>query len=335
MRNLEANMKSVKFLALGICVSVLAVLPLNAATTGHFERTLQVSGTVELEVTSGSGNINVHQGGAGTVAVTARIHSNNGASWLFGSGNVDERIHKIEQNPPITQTGNIIHIGRFQDRDLARNISIDYDVTVPPQTRLTSQTGSGDQTISDLQLPMTAKTGSGNVTVNRISGETRVSSGSGDLKINSVKGILYADTGSGNIHADDVGGDAFVNTGSGDIEVRQSAGGSVKAQTGSGNIKLRGVKGGLRADAGSGNIQAEGEPTSDWRLGAGSGNITLRVPSQASFNLDARTSSGTLRFNNHQVTTQGTLAKNHIQGKVGNGGVLLDIHTGSGDIELE
>ena len=328
-------MKSVKFLALGICASVLAVLPLNAATTGHFERTLQVSGTVELEVTSGSGNINVHQGGAGTVAVTARIHSNNGASWLFGSGNVDERIRKIEQNPPIVQTGNIIHIGRFQERDLARNISIDYDVTVPPQTRLKSQTGSGDQTISDLQLPMTAKTGSGNVTVNRISGETKVSSGSGDLKINSVKGILYADTGSGNIHADDVGGDAFVNTGSGDIEVRQSAGGSVKAQTGSGNIKLQGVKGGLRADAGSGNIHAEGEPTSDWRLGAGSGNITLRVPSQASFNVDARTSSGTLRFNNHQVTTQGTLAKNHIQGKVGNGGVLLDIHTGSGDIELQ
>jgi hypothetical protein len=328
-------MKSVKFLALVICACIVAVLPLSAVTTGHFERTLQVSGTVELEVTSGSGNINVHQGGAGTVAVTAKIHGNNGTSWLFGSGNIEERIHKIEQNPPIVQTGNIIHIGRFEDRDLARNISIEYDVTVPPQTRLTSHTGSGDQTISGLQLPMTAKTGSGNVTVDRISGETRVSSGSGDLKINSIKGILYADTGSGNIHADDISGDVFVNTGSGNVEVRQSAGGSVKAQTGSGNIRLHGVKGGLRADAGSGDIQAEGEPTSDWRLGAGSGNITLRVPSQASFNLDARTSSGTLKFNNHQVTTQGTLAKNHIQGKVGNGGVLLDIHTGSGDIELQ
>jgi DUF4097 and DUF4098 domain-containing protein YvlB len=146
---------------------------------------------------------------------------------------------------------------------------------------------------------------------------------------------LYADTGSGNIHANDVAGDVFVNTGSGDIEVRQSAGGSAKAQTGSGNIRLDGVKGGLRADAGSGNIQAQGEPTSDWRLGAGSGNITLKVPTQASFNIDARTSSGTLKFNNHQVTTQGTLAKNHIQGKVNNGGVLLDIHTGSGDIELQ
>jgi len=327
-------MKSLRFLALFISLTALTSLPLQAATTGHFERTLQVNGNVELEVSSGSGNITVHQGGAGTVAVTAKIHSNNGTSWLFGSGNVEERIHRIEQNPPIVQQGNNIRIGRFEDRDLTRNISIDYDLTVPPQTRLTSNTGSGDMTISGLQLPITAKTGSGNITVERVSAETRVSSGSGDLKINSIKGILYAETGSGNIHALEIAGDVFVNTGSGDIEVRQSAGGNAKAQTGSGNIRLHGVKGGLRADAGSGNIDIEGEPTSDWRLGAGSGNITLKVPAQANFNIDARTSSGSLKVD-HPFTMQGSVARNHIQGKVGNGGVLLDMHTGSGDIEVQ
>ena len=326
-------MKSLKALALVITLTGLAALPLQAATTGHFEKTLQVSGTVELEVTSGSGNITVHQGGAGSVYVSAKIHGNTG-SWLFGGGNVEERIHRIEQNPPVVQQGNSIRIGKIEDRELTKNISIDYDVTVPPQTRLNSYSGSGDLTISGVELPVTAKTGSGNVTVAHVSAESRVSSGSGDLTINSVKGILYAQTGSGNIRADGIAGDAFVNTGSGDIQVRQSAGGSVKAQTGSGNIKLQGIKGGLRADAGSGNIQAEGEPTADWRLDAGSGNITLRVPSQASFNIDARTSSGTLKIN-HPYTTQGTMAHNHVQGKIGNGGVLLDVHTGSGDIEVE
>lgn len=326
-------MKSLKALVLVITLTGLAALPLQAATTGHFEKTLQVSGTVELEVTSGSGNITVHQGGAGLVYVSAKIHGNSG-SWLFGGGNIEERIHRIEQNPPVVQQGNSIHIGKLEDRELTRNISIDYDVTVPAQTHLNSYSGSGDLTISGLELPVTAKTGSGNVTVERVSADSRVSSGSGDLTINSVKGILYAQTGSGNIRADGIAGDAFVDTGSGDIQVRQSAGGSVKAQTGSGNIKLQGIKGGLRADAGSGNIQAEGEPTADWRLGAGSGNVTLRVPSQASFNIDARTSSGTLKIN-HPVTTQGTMARNHIQGKIGNGGVLLDVHTGSGDIEVE
>ena len=326
-------MKLLRALALVFTLTGLAALPLNAATTGHFEKTLQVNGTVDLEVSSGSGNITVHQGGSGTVYVSAKIHGNSG-SWLFGGGNIEERIHRIEQNPPVAQQGNSIRIGKTEDRELTKNISIDYDITVPPQTKLTSYTGSGDMMISGLQLPLSARTGSGNVIVEHISADSRVMSGSGDLRINSMKGVLHAETGSGNIHADDVAGDAFVNSGSGDIEVRQSAGGSVKAETGSGNIRLRGVKGGLRADAGSGNIQAEGEPTSDWRLGAGSGNITLRVPSQSSFNIDARTSSGTLKVD-HQVTMQGTMARNHIQGKVGNGGVLVDVHTGSGDIEVE
>jgi hypothetical protein len=329
---LEARMKSVKLLALIITLTALTALPLNAAVTGHFERTLQVNGPVDLEVLSGSGNITVHPGGAGSVYVSAKIHSNNG-SWLFGSGNVEERVHRIEQNPPVVQQGNSIHIGRIEDRELTRNISIDYDVTVPAQTKLLAQTGSGDQAISGLQLPMTAKTGSGNVTVDRVSADVRVSSGSGDLKINSVKS-LYASTGSGNIHADDVAGEVTANAGSGNIEVRQSAAGSAKAETGSGNIKLTGIKGGLRASAGSGDIRAEGEPTSEWRVGAGSGNIILKFPSQASFNIDARTSSGSLKVN-HPVTMQGSLGRNHVQGKVGNGGALVDLHTGSGDIEVQ
>jgi DUF4097 and DUF4098 domain-containing protein YvlB len=325
-------MKSARTLAFFLGILGWAALPLNAATTGHFERTLQVSGQVELEISSGSGNITVHQGGSGSVSISAKLKASNG-SWLFGNGNVEERIHRLEQNPPVTQQGNRITVGRVEDRELTRNISIDYDVTVPAQTRLNSQTGSGDQNITGLQLPVIAKTGSGNVTVENISADTRVSSGSGDLKLNSIKGVLYSDTGSGNIRAHDIGGSVFARAGSGDIEVHQFPGGSVKAETGSGNIKLYGVKGGLGAQAGSGNIYAEGEPTGDWRLGAGSGNITLKIPAQASFNLDARTSSGSLTVH-HEVTMQGSLAKNHIQGKVGKGGALLDLHTGSGDIEI-
>lgn len=326
-------MKAARTLGLLALTLAIGVLPLSAAATGHFERTMQVSGTVDLEVYSGSGNINVHTGGNGTVAVTARIHGSN-SSWLFGGGDVEDRIRRIEQHPPIEQNGNFIRIGKFEDRELQRNISIDYDVTVPAQTKLNSQTGSGDQTISGVQLAATAKTGSGNITAENLGADAHISSGSGDLKIHSVKGTLRADTGSGNIRAEGVGGEIVATTGSGDVEMHQVAAGDVRVETGSGNVRLYNVKGGLRAETGSGDIHAEGEATHDWRLGAGSGNITLRLPSSASFNLDARTSSGTLRVN-HPVTMQGAMSHTHIQGKVGTGGVLLDMHTGSGDIEIE
>jgi hypothetical protein len=54
-------------LALGATLTLaFGALPLSAAVTGHFERTLQVSGAVDLEVTSGSGNISVHPGSSNT-----------------------------------------------------------------------------------------------------------------------------------------------------------------------------------------------------------------------------------------------------------------------------
>src|SRR5215471_13102755 len=199
------NMKAAKSLGFWgplALTLVIGVLPC-AAATGHFERTMQVSGTVELEVYSGSGNINVHVGGNGTVAVTARLHGSN-SSWLFGGGDVEDRIRRIEQHPPIEQNGNFIRIGKFEDRDLQRNISIDYDVTVPAQTKLNSQTGSGDQTITGVQLAANAKTGSGNITAENLGADAQISSGSGDLKINSIKGVLHADTGSGNVRAQGV-----------------------------------------------------------------------------------------------------------------------------------
>ena len=324
-------MRRTRFLILCAIIPALIVLPALAEVTGHFDRTLKVTGPVDLNIVSGSGNITVHPGGNDSVVISAKIHASN--SWLFG-GSAEDRIHRIEQNPPVEQQGNIIHIGRSDDRDLFRNISIDYDVTVPPQTRMTSQTGSGDQVINGLQLSLTAKTGSGNITVDNLGADAHVSSGSGDLKIGSVKGALNASAGSGNISAEGVAGEITANTGSGDVEMRQVAAGNVRVGTGSGNIKLHGIKGGLRAQAGSGDIQAEGEPTSDWQLGAGSGSITLKISSQASFNIDARTSSGSLKVNK-PVTVQGTMSHNRIQGKVGNGGPLLDLHTGSGDIYVE
>lgn len=324
-------MKILRNFALVAAVFGIGLLQASAAVTGHFDRTLKVNGPVDLDVISGSGNITVHTGSNDVVVVSARIHASN--SWLFG-GSAEDRIHRIEQNPPIEQQGNIIHIGRVQERELFRNISIDYDLTVPAQTRVTSQTGSGDQVINGLQLPVNARTGSGNITVDNLGADARINSGSGDLKIGSVKGTLNATVGSGNIHADGVAGEITANTGSGDVEMRQVAAGNVKVDTGSGNIKLHGIKGGLHARSGSGDIQADGEPTGDWQLGAGSGNISLKIPSQASFNIDARTSSGTLKVT-RPVTVQGTMSHNRIQGKVGNGGPLLDLHTGSGNIYVE
>ena len=325
-----SSIRSLRLLTACVVFLALTALPLHASETGSFDRTLQVSGAVDLDVISGSGNIKVHTGASNSVHVYATIRARD--SW-FGLS-AQEKVKRLQANPPVEQQGNSIHIGRIDDRELQQNVSIDYDLTVPAQTKVTSQTGSGDQSVEGVQLAVNAHTGSGNVTVTNIGAGVRARTGSGNLRITSVNGSLDGETGSGTIRATGIAGDVTVNTGSGGIEVEQVAKGNVRASAGSGTVRLHNVKGSLRAETGSGNVIVDGEPTGDWRVGAGSGNIDLRVPSSASFNLDARTSSGRLTVN-RQVTMQGTFSRNHVQGKVGNGGVLLDLHTGSGDIEID
>jgi DUF4097 and DUF4098 domain-containing protein YvlB len=99
-------------------------------------------------------------------------------------------------------------------------------------------------------------------------------------------------------------------------------------------MELRGVRGSLEAKAGSGTIRAEGDPTGAWVVHTGSGGVQLRFPSDAAFDLDAHTSSGSISVD-HPVTVQGTVGRKQIRGKVRGGGVPVEVETGSGNIEIQ
>lgn len=300
------------------------------AARGTFTRDLKVSGPVDLSVHTGSGNITVRSGETAGVHVLATIHARE--SWTGGMS-AEEKVRKIQQNPPIVQNGNTIDIGRISDEELRRNVSIDYEVTVPPDTQLEAESGSGDQVITGLERAVEAGTGSGNIHLTRIGERARTHAGSGDITLEEVRGDVEARTGSGNVIAKSISGGLDAQTGSGDVTLEQVAKGDVSARTGSGNVKLQGVQGGLKAHTGSGDVYAEGEPIGGWEIETGSGNVRVSVPSTASFDLDARSSSGEVTVN-RPITIQGTMKRNRIEGKAGNGGMLLTLRTGSGDIVI-
>jgi hypothetical protein len=307
------------------------------AQSGSFERTLQVSGPVSMEVTSGAGAIVVHTGGNGRVHLVAKIHARDAAYefWLcwFGPSSA-EQIRALESNPPIEQRGDVIHIGRMNDGWTSCPLSIDYDLTVPAQTGLIAHSGSGEESIDGLELPTSAGTGSGKITVKNIGGELHLSSGSGSLNAGSVKGALFAHTGSGRIQATGVSGKIVATSGSGSVEIEQAAAGDVNVGTGSGSVTLRGIQGGLRVKTASGRIEVEGEPTADWHIGTASGNIDLKTPSQVSFDFDGSTLSGKVTVD-RPLTVQGWVSRHHFQAKAGNGGALLEARTLSGDIHID
>ena len=196
----------------------LAALP-ALASEATFERTLSVSGKVELSVSTGSGN---------RVHIFGRVKS--------GWGGSDERVREIAAHPPIEQTGNIVRIGGHHEN--LHNISIDYEIEAPADAYL--EAGSG----------------SGNITDDGVGENAKLSTGSGGIHATGLHGGFSVGTGSGNIYAEQIGeGDVKAETGSGSIELRNLHGG-LRAGTGSGNIKVGGTPASpWHLETGSGSVE--------------------------------------------------------------------------------
>src|SRR5262249_23755376 len=116
---------------LGTGILILGAQHASASARGQFERTLNVSGTVNLQVGRGSGSHVPKTGNAGEVGVVGKIYVND----CFG-GNGEEKVKRIENTPPIQQSGNDIRTGHIDDPELNRNVSISYELVVPASTEL-------------------------------------------------------------------------------------------------------------------------------------------------------------------------------------------------------
>ena len=305
-------MKSLR-MSVPILITLLISLPAAASIAGSFERNLNVSGPATLEVYTRSGDVEVRTGAAGTIAITGKIWVND--HWWDGGAHRGE-VSEVEKNPPIQQNGTTVRI----DYPNTHDISINFEITVPPNTTVRTHTGSGDQRIEGLKTAADLESGSGDVRLRDLSGGVRLHTGSGDIDAQAMAGIFSAEAGSG------------------DIQFEQNGAGDVQVHTGSGNIDLHNVHGALHAEAGSGDMNIDGTQTGPWEFRTGSGNVELRMPSDAAFSLDADTSSGSITLNYPVTMTvqAGEMndSRKHIKGQVRGGTQMLVVHTGSGDIRI-
>jgi hypothetical protein len=268
------------FMAVGAASAAVAIASAASArgpAKGTFERTLAVSGPADITVTAGSGSIVVRSGDGSTVRVLGKIQLTSG--WRQDERDADEKVRRIEANPPIEQAGGRVRIGDTRDETLRQGVSIDYEIIVPADAH------------------------------------------------------LRAFTDSGSIDTQGLGG-MVAETGSGSIRLQQGVPGDVEAKTGSGNIRLSGLRGGLLAHDGSGNIDVEGLPTRDWHVRSGSGNVKIQLPADAAFEVVASTGSGSVNTS-RELLVKDVQGRGMLRGKANGGGPLIEVMTGSGNIEID
>lgn len=233
-----------------------AVLGLAASTAlaseATFDRTLTVSGQVQLSVSTGSGNIHLTHGSGNQVHIFGKVKGGWDAS--------EARVKEIAANPPIEQTGNIVRIGGHHEN--MQNISIDYEIQAPENALLAASSGSGNITVEGVGETAKLSTGSGNIRATGLHDGFSVSTGSGNIYAEQIgTGDVRAETGSGNVELRNLHGGLHAGTGSGEIKVGGTPTTDWKLGTGSGNVEFWPGSTGITLDAstGSGSIHSDHE----------------------------------------------------------------------------
>jgi Toastrack DUF4097 len=222
-----------------VIYAALPILFAYASVEGSFDRTLNLSGTVNLEVSTGSGSIDIRRGQSNRVEIHGRIRAGDG--WWWPSRDSADAVRRLEANPPIEQSGQTIRIGRVSDHERFQNVSISYEIVLPAQSNVKSHSGSGRQMIEGIEGRVETSTGSGGITVRDIRGDLDANTGSGGINATGIRGGLRMHTGSGGIRVQgEQTGRWVLETGSGgiDIDLPPNAAFDLNAHTGSGGVDV-------------------------------------------------------------------------------------------------
>lgn len=235
--------------ALILCAGVLF-----ADEQGSFEKTLTVTGPVDLDVVTDSGGITVLPGPAGSVRVHAILKAQHG--W-FDFNDAEAHIRELERNPPVEQTGNRVRIGYVHGRDLLRGVSMRLEIYTPAATQLRARADSGGIHAEGIRGPVDCHTDSGGIEVRDVSAEVRASADSGGIRLGRIGGSVTARVDSGGIDAIDIAGGIDAEADSGSIRLAQTKPAPIRAKADSGGITVRLAPGAgydVNAGAESGSI---------------------------------------------------------------------------------
>ena len=297
-----------------------------ASEQGSFDRTLTVSGPARLELSNGSGAVQITGGQSGKIHVHAEVRVQG---LLFGDP--QERLADIISNPPIEQRGDTIRIGK--DGPRLRNVSITYTIEVPRETEVEASVGSGSQELRDVRGPVKLSSGSGSIHAQKIERSATFTTGSGSVEAGDLGDDVRASTGSGTITLSGVKGEVRSSTGSGTIHV-SSSGGRVEVTTGSGSITVTGASNDVNVRTASGTIRVAGNPaaSSTWEMHTASGSVELIVPRTANFLFSANAVSGGISTDIPIVVEE--QGRHELRARLGNGGARVQVRTVSGGIRL-
>jgi hypothetical protein len=256
------------------------------------------AGTPTIVINESAGNIHVSRGNSLDIQDVKH-------SGLFDDPN--------NINVKFDTSGSTITVSVDEGFGFLSARSVDFNVTVPENVNLQLKTTSGDISVDNADGSMTLQATSGNITTTN---DTFV----GDAILNTTSGDIQSTN-------DVFSNNASLSTTSGDISMHQDTlNGSAKVNATSGDIDF------------TGTLASSTTPNVSYQFTAISGDIHVGLPANASFNVQADTTSGSIDagdFPSINVQDAHHGSGSHADGSVGSpGGPSITINTTSGDITI-
>ncbi len=260
-RDMEVSMQKL-YLRLSLATLIVIAFPPAAlpgappSTKVVFDRNFTVTGPVELEFNTGSGDIRVRPGESGVVRIKGSIQVKSPGEEARVAG----QLHNLETNPPVRQEGNHLWVGNFDEAKVPENPSINYEIETPAETRLTAHSTSGDQWIEGIRGPASIKSESGDIRITAVHGVIAIETDSGDVRLEkSGAGAINIDTSSGDVAfgaPNEEGFDISARSNSGEISI--NPGFQVESRTGKElRAKVRGGGSAVAIQTSSGDIRID------------------------------------------------------------------------------
>jgi DUF4097 and DUF4098 domain-containing protein YvlB len=289
----------------------------------------------QLEARTGSGSVK-----AESLRGPLNLRSGNGSLTMLniakktvadtGSGNItakdvagDIDLKSGNGNINVSGIGGTVTARTGSGEIVLANITNKVDV----------HTGNGAIRGTGLLSDFLGDTSSGNISLAAVNGTVQAKTGNGNVQIDNVRGLVDVRSSSGQLKLANIRNDVKAQTGNGGVTAERISG-NAELTSSSGNMKVVECGGTLSVRSGNGSVTVEARPMQKWSLQTSSGNVTLLLPADSAFDLKAHTSSGRV-ISDYPITIQGAVDRQNLRGQTGQGGKLLEVRTGSGDIQIK
>lgn len=160
--------KQIRIIELFALVAALGYSAASVAASAVFEKEYAIENTASIEISNGSGSVDVRGADVDQVTIRARISIDERYARR-DAYKANKMVLDLRAKPPISVDGDRIVIEQPKKNSQRRHATISYEILVPRDAHVRVQSESGDVRVSGISGPVDATSESGVVTLANIS----------------------------------------------------------------------------------------------------------------------------------------------------------------------